>query len=382
MTEPDILHIGLDVHKDSITIAVAEPGRGGEVRAHPAIANDLNAVQRWIRGLLNQYAARDGNGVALHFCYEAGPCGFVLARRLMQLGHACSVVAPSLIPRCSGQKVKTDRLDAIKLARLLRAGELTAIYIPEVTDEAMRDLCRARSDAVDDRHRAKRRLKSFLLIHGYRYPGRANWGPSHMAWLRELVLPHPAMKAILEEDVTAVRDAVARVERCEQAMALLLPSWRLREAVEALMAFKGFDLVAAMVIVSELGDMNRFAHPRQLMGYLGLVPSEHSSGESRRQGPITKCGNPHARWMLVESSQHYFHAPKVSRELTLRQQGRPAEVCKVSWRAQHRLHGRATRLLARRLHRNKVVVALARELVGFIWEALRPLCCYQQAPNP
>ncbi len=327
--------------------------------------------------MISRLRKQYGNDVQLHFCYEAGPCGFVIARRLQHLGHSCTVVAPSKLPRGSGQKVKTDQLDAQMLARHLRSGDAIAIYIPDITDEAMRDLCRARTDAVDDLTRSKQRLKSFLLRHGYHYQGKANWTPAHMRYIREIVLPHGAMKAIREEYLIAVRDAADRVERCEAAMAELLQSWRLKPAVDALMAFKGFQIVAAMITVTELGDLWRFEHPRQLMGYLGLVPSESSSGEGRKQGGITKCGNPHARWLLIECSQHYATKPKVSKQLSVRQEGQPPEVLKVSWRAQNRLHIRMMRLAPRRLHRNKAIVAVARELVGFIWEALRPLPCYK-----
>jgi len=273
--------------------------------------------------------------------------------------------------------VKTDKRDARKLARLLRAGELTAVYIPEATDEAIRDLCRARTDAVDDRRRSRHRLKGFLLRHGYHYQGKTSWSPeSFRGYLRELVLPHPAMKVILEEYLISIHAATERIERCEAAMRALLDKWRLRPAVQALMAFKGFQTVAAMILVSELGEVHRFAHPRQVMAYLGLVPTENTSSDKRRQGRITKCGNAHARWLLVECAQHYATPPKVSKELSRRQEGQPAQVRAISWRAQNRLHSRYTRLLGRRLQRNKAMVAIARELCGFIWELLRTQSCY------
>jgi transposase len=373
----NLLYIGLDVHKDSIAVAIAEPGRTGEIRSYGKISNSLHAVDKVIARLRKQY----GKEVELHFCYEAGPCGFVLVRRLLQLGHHCIVVAPSKIPRGSGDKIKTDRRDAEKLARAHRAGDLEAIYIPEATDEAIRDLCRARTDAVDDQRRARQRLKSFLLQHGYNYQGKGNWGEAHMRYLRELVLPHPAMKTILEEDLMAVTEAGARVARCEQAMADLLDTWRLKPAVEALMAFKGFKIVAAMIKVSEIGSLPRFEHPRQLMAYLGLVPSESTSSTQRRQGGITKCGNPHVRWLLTECSQHYAKPPKVSKELSRRQEGQSQAIRKISWKAQNRLYRRFNKLAARRVHRNKILIAVARELVGFIWEALRDLPCYQAAPS-
>ena len=281
-----------------------------------------------------------------------------------------------MTPKRAGERVKTDRRDARKLARLLRAGELTEVYIPEPTDEAMRDLCRARTDAVDDRRRSRHRLKGFLLRHGYRYQGKSAWSAAHQRYLRELVLPHPAMKAILEEYLIAIEAASERIARCEVAMSALLEKWRLAPAVQAIMAMKGFQTTAAMIVVSELGEIHRFAHPRQVMAYLGLIPSENTSSERRRQGAITKCGNAHARWLLVECAQHYVSPPKVSKELSRRQQGQSREVRAISWRAQNRLHSRYTRLMTRRLQRNKAIVAIARELCGFIWEVLRTQPCY------
>jgi len=307
--------------------------------------------------------------------------GFGIARRLKQLGVECAVVAPSLTPTRAGDRLKTDKRDARKLARLLRAGELTEIYIPEPTDEAIRDLCRARSDAVDDRCRSRHRLKAFLLRHGYRYQGRTSWSAAHERYLRELMLPHPAMKVILEEYLISVQLASERIARCEAAMSDLLGKWRLEPAVRALMAMKGFQSVAAMIVVSELGALDRFTHPRQVMAYLGLVPSEKSSSDRRHQGAITKCGNAHARWLLVECAQHYAAPPKVSKELSRRQQNQSRAVRTLSWKAQNRLHQRYCRLMARRLLRNKVMVAVARELCGFIWELLRTQECYH-APCP
>ena len=371
------LYLGLDVHKDSLTIAIALGGRNGEVRLYGTISNDLHALEKALSKVRQAHG-----GARLEVCYEAGPCGLGIARRLRQLKIACTVVAPSMIPKRSGDRIKTDRRDAGKLARLLRAGELTPIYIPEATDEAMRDLCRARTDAVDDRRRSRHRLKGFLLRHGYRYQGKSAWSAAHERYLRELVLPHPAMKVILEEYLQGITAAGERIERCELAMGDLLEKWRLAPAVKALMAMKGFQIVAAMILVSELGEVHRFAHPRQVMAYLGLVPTENTSSDKRRQGRITKCGNAHARWLLVECAQHYATPPKVSAHLSRRQEGQSREVRAISWRAQNRLHHRYKALLGRRLQRNKAMVALAREFCGFIWELLRTQPCYQaQSPS-
>jgi transposase len=367
------LYLGLDVHKDSITIAVAEPGPKGEIRLFGSIASSLQALERTLTRMREAHPEAQ-----FEVAYEAGPCGFGIARRLKQLKVPCLVAAPSLIPKPPGSPFKTDKRDARSLARLLRAGELTAVYIPEPTDEAIRDLCRARTDAVDDLRRCRLRLKSFLLRHDYRYQGKANWTEAHMRYLRELVLPHPAMKTILEEYLQGIDAAHQRVQRIEASMLTLLETWRLKPAVQALMAFRGFQLVAAMITVSELGDIHRFAHPRQLMTYLGLVSVEHSSGPRQRLGAISRCGNGHQRWLLIECAEHYALPPKVSKELARRQEGQPPEVRALSWKAQNRLHLRFTHLLARRLQRNKAKVAIARELCGFLWALLRTLPCYAQ----
>jgi len=367
------LHLGLDVHKDSITIAIAPAGLHHEIRLYGTITHDLGRLEVALGRIRKAHP-----GAQLEVAYEAGPCGFGIARRLKQLKVPCLVAAPSLIPKQPGSPFKTDKRDARSIARLLRAGELTGVYVPDPTDEAIRDLCRARTDAVDDLRRCRLRLKAFLLRHGYRYHGKANWSQPHMRYLRELVLPHPAMKAILEEYLQGIDAAHQRVQRLEASMLNLLETWRLKPAVQALMALRGFQLVAAMITVSELGDIHRFAHPRQLMTYLGLVSTEDSSGPRQRLGKISRCGNGHQRWILTECAEHYLRPPKVSKELSRRQEGQPPEVCALSWKAQNRLHLRFSRLLARRLPRNKAKVAVARELCGFLWAVLRTQNCYTQ----
>jgi transposase len=357
----ELLFVGLDVHAKTITLALAEGG-GGEARLYGAIANDLHALEKVFARLRKAHPESE-----LRVCYEAGPTGFVIARRCAQLHLHSTVVAPSLIPTRAGERIKTDRRDALKLARLHRAGELTAVHVPEASDEAMRDLCRARTDAVQDLRRGRAQLKAFLLRHGYRYTGRSAWSEAHQRYLRELVLPHPAQRVVLEDALASITGAGERIARLEEQMRALLESWPLKPVVEAVMGLRGFALVGAMVLVSELGGAWRFAHPRQLMAYLGLVPTENTSCDKRRQGRITKAGNGHARWLLIEAAQHYRLSPKVSKELSVRQQGLSAELKACSWKAQTRLHQRMMQLLARGKERNKVTVAVARELCGFLW---------------
>ncbi len=353
-------YIGLDVHKDRNEVAVAENGKQGEVRLYGSISNDLHSLEKLVRKL-------GGENTVLHFVYEAGPCGFVIARRLKQLQIDCAVVAPSRVPKKSGDRVKTDRRDAISLARLHRAGELTAIRVPDERDEAIRDLCRAHTDAVQDQRASRFRLKAFLLRRGYKYSGKSSWTAAHMRYLRELVLAHPADKAVLEEYLMAISQVTERIERFDALIEQQVRSWRLLPVVEALMAMRGVQLLTATVLVAEVGDFHRFAHPRQLMAYLGLVSSEYSSGDNRIQGAITKAGNSHARWFVVEAAQSYRLPPKVSAGLSVRQEKVSQQIKEMSWKAQVRLHGRFRRLICRGKRIQKVQVAIARELVGFIW---------------
>ena len=361
----ELLFVGLDVHAQSITVAVAEADRH-EPRVYGGIPNDLHAVERMLAKLKKAHPGTD-----LRVCYEAGPTGFGLARRCQQLKVDCEVVAPSLIPNRSGDRIKTDRRDAIKLARSHRSGDLTAVYVPQASDEAMRDLCRARTDAVQDLRRSRAQLKAFLLRNGYRYSGKSSWTEAHQRYLREIVLPHPAQRVVLEDSLNAITTAEQRIGRLEEQMEALLSEWPMQPVVAALMALRGFGRVSAMVLVSELGGAWRFDHPRQLMAYLGLVPGEHTSDEKKRRRGITKTGNAHARWLLIEAAQHYRLSPKVSKELSARQQGLSKEVKACSWKAQTRLHKRMSQLLARGKERNKVIVAVARELCGFVWQIFR-----------
>lgn len=360
MTQSTTLYIGLDVHKDSIAVAYVSQDHAAEVIFLGTIGTRQCDLDHLIRKLQSK-------AQHLVFVYEAGPCGYWLYRYLTKKGYVCWVVAPSLIPKKAGDRVKTDRRDAQQLARLMRSGDLTSVYVPTVEDEAIRDLCRAREDAIRDLKAAKFRLKAFLLRHDIRYTGRATWSPAHLRWLSEVVCPTPAQQIVFQEYVRAVNEHTERLQRLEQELRDQVKSWRLNPVVEALQALRGVQFTVAVTIVAELGDLTRFDNPRQLMSYLGLTPSEYSSGERRRQGTITKAGNTHARRALVEGAWAYRYPAKVSRHLQLRLEKLPKPIQDISWKAQIRLCKRYRQLSARGKHANQVVVAIARELIAFMW---------------
>jgi transposase len=366
MKETITSFVGLDVHKDSIAIAVAEAGRqaprfiGTVVPSLPSLQSALRKISSASRTLV---------------VYEAGPCGYGLARRLNAQGYSCEVVAPARIARSPiDQRIKTDRRDALLLARESRAGNLVAVVVPDERDEALRDLSRTREDVLAARLRALQQMKALLLRHGRACPGRIAWSAAHERTLSAIRLPHPAQQIAFVEYRNTIKDAHERLERVTEALRLQSSHWRMSPLVRALMCLRGFDFVAAVTFVAEIGDPRRFARPTALMAYLGLVPAEFSSGKSRHQGSITKAGNKHARRILIEAAWAYCHSPRVSRPLEVRQQGQPKAVRDISWRAQLRLTKRFRHLrMGRKLPQNKVCVAIARELCGFIWDIARQL---------
>jgi transposase len=358
--QKSIMYVGLDQHKESIEIATADEGRDGEVRRYGRIDGELDSLDRVVRKLV-------ASGKELRFVYEAGPCGYHLYRYLTARGLECKVVAPSMVPKKSGDRVKTDRRDAVNLARLERAGELTAVYVPQVEDEAMRDLSRAREDAKRAETRARQQLLALLLRHGLKYSGKTAWSQPHLRWLSRIKLPQPAQQIAFQEYVEAISEAAGRVERLTTQIRTLLPEWRMAPVVEALQALRGVSLVTSVITVAEIGDLTRFTNPRQLMAYLGLVPSEHSSGPHRRLGAITKAGNSHLRRVLVESAWAYRLPARVTPIIRRRQEQLPKAAGEIAWRAQLRLCARYRRLTLKGKTKQVVVTAIARELVAFMW---------------
>jgi len=352
--------IGMDVHKNSITIAICDVDRSSQPRVYGAIDNNLDALNKFCRKMVST-ASR------LHFVYEAGPCGYGIYRHLTRKGFDCMVAAPSMIPKKRGDRIKNDRRDAKTLSRLHRAGELTAVYVPEEEDEAMRDLTRAREDTVIATRKAKQRLKAFLLRNQVVYTGRSRWSQAYFNWLSDVAMAHPAQQIALQEYINAVRENQSRVERLTDQIRVTASDWRLAPAVSALQAARGVSLIVAATLLAEMGDLSRFANPSQLMAQLGLVPSEHSTGNSIKRGGITKTGNSHARKVLVEAAWSYRMPARISRSLLKRQHGLPDKVRQIAWKAQVRLCSRFRKLRAGGKSQQLVATAVARELSAFLW---------------
>ena len=354
-------YVGLDVHKDTIVAAVLRPRR--KTAEVTKLANNEAAVRRFVRKLRKAGAGR------IAACYEAGPTGFALQRLLLGLEVDCQVIAPSLIPAKPGERIKTDRRDAIKLAELLRADLLTMVHPPTPEQEAVRDLCRAREDAVRDRTAARHRLSKFLLRRGLRCSSRA-WGQLWWRWLREQRFEHAADRLTIDSYVAAVEQAEERIVSLEVALESIAQTEPYKVVVGRLRCFRGIDTVTAMTVVSELHGFMRFRSPTQLMAYLGLVPTEYSSGSSTRRGGITKAGNGHVRRVLIEAAWHYRHKPRVSREIKKRREGQPPDAIACADKAMRRLHKKWTGMVYRGKPTTKATTAVARELVGFLWATM------------
>jgi transposase len=358
--------VAFDTSKLSNAVAIAEAGRSGEVRFLGEIENTPATTAKLVRKLASKYAR-------LSFCYEAGPTGYGLYRQITELGHDCIVVAPSLIPKKAGNRVKTNRRDALGLATQFRAGELTAVWVPDPRHEAMRDLTRARGAAVEDLRAKRQQVSSYLLRLGLHYAGKKTWTRTHIKWLASQKLDHAEQRIAFEEMLLSVRQAEERIARQEEAIRAAVPDWSLAEVVAGLMAMRGIDMISATAFLAEIGDLSRFRTPRELMAYLGLVPSEHSTGDSVKRGGITKTGNGRARRLLVECSWSYRHPPRVGKKKADKVAAAPRGVREIAWKAQHRLYARYRALSRKGKHNAVIVTAIARELSGFIWAVNREL---------
>jgi transposase len=367
MSEHSEAFVGFDTSKLRNAVAIAESGRDGEVRFFGEIENTTEATAKLVRKLAGKYER-------LTFCYEAGPTGYGLHRQITGLGHGCNVVAPSLVPKKPGNRVKTNRRDAVSLAKLLRAGELTAVWVPDEGHEAMRDLTRARDTAVNDLRAKRQQVSALLLRLGRHYSHkRQTWTKAHMNWLASQKFDYPQQRFVFEELMLATRQAQERLTRLEDAIRDAVPEWSLAAVATALMAMRGIDLISAATLLAEIGDLSRFRTPHELMGFLGLVPSEESTGDTVRRGSITKAGNGRARRMLVECSWSYQHPPRVGVHKQHKVDAAPPAVREIAWKAQCRLHKRYRALIRRGKLKTIAITAVARELAGFIWAINREI---------
>jgi len=364
MKEYSEAFIGFDTAKKKHAVAIADVGREGEIRYLGEIDSSPLTIERMIRKLAGRYEK-------LHFCYEAGPTGYGLYRQVRALGHNCSVVAPSLIPKKSGERVKTNRRDAVSLARLFRAGELTSVWVPDAIHEAIRDLVRARETASQDLRRKRQQLLSFLLRHGRIFSGRQHWSRIHLHWLAQQKFDHPAQQIVFQDGVDAIDDAATRLRRLDEQVATIVPSWSMAPVVDAYQAMRDVSFIVAVTFVAEIGDLRRFDNPRQLMAFLGLVPSERSTGERVRRAGLTLAGNRRARRVLIEGAWSYRYPARVSQTLQARLEGLPKAVREIAWKAQMRLCGRYRRLTAAGKKLPVVIAAIAREMAAFLWAIAR-----------
>ena len=364
MEEYSEAFVAFDTSKTKHAVAIAEGGRGGEVRFLGDVASSPAPVERLTRKLAERYDK-------LHFCYEAGPTGYGLYRQIRELGHDCTVVAPSLIPKKPGERIKTNRRDAVTLARLLRAGELTAVWVPDATHEAVRDLVRARAGAAQDLRRKRQQLLSFLLRHGRMYDGRQHWTLAHRRWLAGQGFTHPAQQIVFQDAIAAIEEAGARLRQLEQQLVAIVPHWSMAPVVDAYQAMRGASFLVAVTVAAEIGDLRRFDNPRQLMAFLGLVPRERSTGDTVRRAGLTLAGNRHARRVLVEAAWSYRYPARVSETLRARLEGLPKPVRDIAWKAQIRLCARYRRLSATGKKLPVVIAAIAREIAAFLWAIAR-----------
>jgi len=360
-----ITHVALDAHMRMLHVAMLLPG--SDVPIQWQVPNEVGAIRRMVKKIIKEAKGE------VRMCYEAGPCGYALQRTFKELGVDCIVIAPSLIPMKAGDRIKTDKRDARKLVELFRAGLLTEVHPPTPGEEALRDLSRCREDARADMGRARQRLGKMLLRRGIMWEGgKRNWTQAHMKWLRTLKFDHPADTLVFADYLLAIEHLEERLKGLESALEAAAQKEPYRERVSALRCFQGIDTVTAITVVAELHDFRRFQSPRELMGFLGLVPSEHSSSERRSLGSITKAGNTHARRALIESSWQYRHPPRLGEVLRKRREGQPAAVIAIADKAAQRLHRKFVKLDARGKPRPKIAVAVARELAGFVWAVLYP----------
>jgi transposase len=365
MSDVSEVFVGLDTSKLHNAVAVADGGRGGEVRFLGEIDNTPAAIAKLVKKLAAKYER-------VTFAYEAGPTGYGVYRQITELGHGCIVAAPSLIPKKPGDRVKTNRRDAVSLAKLLRSGDLTAVWVPDRGHESMRELTRSRETAMLDLRRKRQQVSAFLLRQGRHYPAaKKTWTKAHMNWLAGQKFDHRQQRLVFEEMMLAIREGEGRLERLDDVIRAEIADWSLAQVATALMAMRGLDVVSAATFLAEIGDLSRFQTPRELMAYLGLVPSEQSTGDTIKRGPITKTGNRRARRMLVECAWSYRHPPRLGRAKQEKVAAAPRAVREIAWKAQHRLHNRYRSLLGKGKLKTVANTAVARELAGFLWAVNR-----------